>query len=177
MKKLTQFILHVFHDYIFPRQLAFGVFFLNLLGDKKYCQMLHEKIKKCHPGTVGHALRLFMKKHGFKFVPWYEKHDLKHVILGYGTTAPQEMCMQAFMFGNAGFRPIITLITLSFLIWTPDAWKHLPYHYFIGKMAAPVGGLKVEDVAERELVEVRRELKLAEAKEKVDAFYKGLELI
>jgi len=62
MKTLSRFILHVFHDYFFPRQLAFGVYFLNLFGDKKYCQMLHEKINKCQPNTVGHALRLFMKK-------------------------------------------------------------------------------------------------------------------
>ena len=46
----------------------------------------------------------------------------------------------------------------------------------MGKMARPVGGLKVEDVADRNLLELQRELQLNEAKSKVDAFFKGLSL-
>ena len=105
----------------------------------------------------------FFERNGFDFVPYYEKHDLKHVLLGYDAAAPEEMCMQAFMFGNAGFRPFIKLFTIIFLIWTPDAWRELPYHFLIGRFTKPIGGLRVEDLAHRDLQAVRNEIGLMEA--------------
>ncbi|MEO1264046.1 MAG: hypothetical protein AAFZ15_34895 [Bacteroidota bacterium] len=162
MKKL----ISLFHDVIFPRQLAFGVFFLNLFGDKKYGAQLKERIVKSDEGTVGFELNDFMHRNGLTFVPWYEKHDLKHAILGYGITPPEEMYMQAFMFGNAGFSPLITLITLSFLIWIPDAWRSLPYHFLVGKFTKPIGGLTVEGTVELDLKRLREDINLEEARQR-----------
>lgn len=176
MKTFARRILRLFHEVMFPKQLAFGVFFLKLFGKKNYCKQLKIRLLDCEAGTVGHELKGFMDTNGFEFVPHYEKHDLKHVLLGYGITAPEEMCMQAFMFGNAGFRPAITLITFSFLIWTPDAWHDLPYHFLVGRFAKPVGGLRVEDLADRNLLELRQEIGLQEAFWKADLLFHGLRL-
>ena len=171
MKTLARRILRFFHTVMFPKQLAFGVYFLKLFGDNNYCKQLKIKLLDCPEGSIGHELKQFMDAHGFEFVPHYEKHDLKHVLLGYGITAPEEMCMQAFMFGNAGFRPVITLITLTFLVWTPDAWRDLPYHFLVGRFTKPVGGIRVEDIAERNLLEMRREIGLTEAMWKADLLF------
>ena len=171
MKTFARRTLRFFHTVMFPKQLAFGVFFLKLFGDKNYCKQLKTKLLDCPEGTVGHELRCFMDANSLEFVPHYEKHDLKHVLLGYGITAPEEMCMQAFMFGNAGFRPVITLITLTFLVWTPDAWRELPYHFLVGRFTRPVGGLRVEDLAHRNLLEIRQEIGLTEAIWKADLVF------
>jgi ubiquinone biosynthesis protein Coq4 len=174
MKTLTQRILRCFHTVIFPKVLAFGVFFMKLFGDKHYCKQLKISLLQYPPGTVGHEMLCFFERYGFDFVPYYEKHDLKHVLLGYDATAPDEMRMQAFMFGNAGFRPFIKLFTIIFLIWTPDVWRELPYHFLIGRFTKPIGGLRVEDLAHRDLQEVRNEIGLMEAIWKADLLMKGL---
>ncbi len=174
MKGLKNKILYIFHNVFFPNQLAFGVFFLNLFGDKNYCRNLKVVLKRCPQGSFGHRLLDFMEEHGFDFVPWYEKHDMKHVLLGYGATAPEEMYMQAFMFGNAGFKPLVTIITLTFLIWTPDAWKDLPFHFMVGRMSKPIGNLVLEDIAESDLEELRNEIGLYEARRKAAMIYSEL---
>ncbi len=174
MHHILRRILRFSHEVIFPRQLAFGVFFLQLFGDRQRCKQLKIRLQDCPEGSVGCELLRLMERHGIHFVPWYERHDLKHLLLGYRLEACDEMRMQAFMFGNAGFSPFITLATLTFLLWVPDAWRDLPRHYFIGKMTRPIGGLNVEQVAHRNLEELRRELGLEDAKAQVALFFDAL---
>lgn len=174
MQKIIKFLLRISHEFIFPKQLAFGIFFLRLFGDKKYCINLKMKIEKCKKRTVGFVMNNFLDKNNLSLVPWYEQHDLKHVITGYGISAAEEMRMQAFMFGNAGFRPMVTLMTLSFLIWTPDVWKELPYHFLIGKFTKPIRGLQIEEVMDLDLLELQQNIGLEEARLKASYFFKEL---
>lgn len=115
-------------------------------------------------GTLGKELWLLMKQKNLAFVPWYENHDLKHVLLGYPQYPPDEIRMQAFMFGNAGFSVIHTLIFLLFVIWIPEVWPELPYHYRVGKLTAPVGSWRLADVADRELADLRKQIGLEAAR-------------
>ncbi len=170
MKKLKCLFYNLRCKVIFPNQLAFGVFFLKLLGNQKYCRRLARQVASAPAGSVGEALQNFMQKHQFEFVPYYEKHDLKHAILGFAAEAQDEMRMQAFMFGNAGFSPMITLIYLTFVIWTPEMWSEIPLYYYIGQKTAPIAHYTVEDLLDKNLLEFRQEIgllaaiRLAEAK-------------
>ena len=148
------------HEIIFPNQLAFGVWFLKTFAKNEYTSNLKSRLKKCEKGTIGAELLKFMDSHGFDFVPHYEKHDLKHVILGYKTNPNDEMRMQAFMFGNSGYPPIITLISLSFLIWTPEMWKDFKTHYNRGKQVTPLGNVKVDAVMNENLEAFRKQIGL-----------------
>ena len=174
MKTFARRTRRLFHTVMFPKQLAFGVFFLKLFGDKNYCKQLKIKLLQCPNNTVGHEMLCFLTTNGFELVPYYEKHDMKHVLLGYGTSATEEMYMQAFMFGNAGFQPIGTLIFLSFLVWTPYILSELPYHFLIGRFTKPVGGLRVEDLAHCNLLELRQEIGLKEAIWRADLVFGNL---
>jgi hypothetical protein len=117
---------------------------------------------------VGHALVAFLDAHGHRLVPGYERHDLKHVLLGYSTSPPDEMRMQAFMTGNAGFGRE-SLMALCFLPWTPDAWPSLPRHYVAGRYAARAGGRDVAATAPESLADLQRQLGLDEAFRRADA--------
>ncbi len=151
-------ILYFFHEVIFPAQLEFGTKILRFFGDQKKYDRLQIQISELPDGTIGKELHRMMEKNGINFVPWYEKHDLKHLVLGYLPTAPDEMRMQAFMFGNAGFS-VFSIFTFSiFLIWTPDVWHDLPRHFRLGKKCKPIGGLKIEEVMYRNLEGFRREI-------------------
>lgn len=148
----------------FTKQLAFGVFFLRYFGNEEKCKRLTEELSQFPNGTVGRTLYQKMKNQNITFVPYYESHDLKHVLLGYDMEAGQEMQMQAFMFGNSGFSLWYTLITLSFLIWTPEVWSSLPYHYRVGKHCASIANWTVEQVAAKNLQELRHEIGLYDAR-------------
>lgn len=148
------------HEIIFPNQLAFGVSFLKTFAKNEYTSNLKTKLKECAEGTIGAELLKFMNNHGFDFVPHYEKHDLKHVILGYKTNPNDEMRMQAFMFGNSGYSPIITLISLSFLIWTPEMWKDFKTHFQRGKKVSSLGNVKVDSVMHENLKAFRQKIGL-----------------
>lgn len=154
------------HRVLFARQLAFFVFFLNIFGHKKRVNEELSVLQYCAPGTLGQKIWEMMQANNLEFVPWYEHHDMKHALLGYPQHAPDEMRMQAFMFGNAGFSPFYVFIFAIFVIWTPDAWSSLSYHYRCGQYTAPIGGWRILDFAHRDLAELRLEIGLDAAKEK-----------
>lgn len=166
MKNILKYLAH---DIIFSKQLAFGVFFLNLFGNKKYTQQLEKYLETLPQNTVGYEIITTLKEHGHSLVPGYETHDLKHVILGYKMEANQEMLMQAFMVGN-DFTLLNSFIALFFVIWTPKIWGELKYHYKIGKLTKSIGRLKIEDIAHLTVEEVRQQIGLYAAREKTKAF-------
>jgi hypothetical protein len=153
------------HRVIFAWQLTFPVFLLNLIGNKKKVNDDLAILGTCAPGTLGRAVWDMMQANHLDFVPWYVNHDLKHALLGYPQQAPDEMRMQAFMFGNAGFSCFYVFIFLAFVIWTPDAWSSLPYHYRCGRLTKPIGHWRIEAFAHRDLEALRLEIGLEVARE------------
>ena len=153
------------HRVIFARQLAFGVFFLKLFGDKQASRRLFKSLEHCGVGTLGHSVWHMLHSRNRVFVPGHENHDLKHALLGYRQEAPEEMRMQAFMFGNAGFSLFSVITYLTFIIWTPDVWRDLHYHYYCGRFTKPIGHWHIETFAHRNLEELRLEIGLEAARE------------
>lgn len=176
MKILARRILRFFHTVIFPKQLAFGIMVLKLIGDKNYGKMLKTKLRAYPMGTVGYELLQFLAKNDFDFVPYYEHHDMKHVLLDYDTSAKGEICMQVFMFGNAGASPVSLFLFFSFVIWVPDLWHELPYHFLIGRFCKPLSKMQIEEIAGRNVFELRKEICLEEAKWKAGMLWQGLRL-
>lgn len=158
-------------EIVFPKQLAFGVFFLNLFGNRTYSETLEKYLETLPPNTIGNEIITTLKKHGHRLVAGYETHDLKHILLGYEMEADDEMLMQAFMVGN-NFTFLNTFISLFFVIWTPNVWCKLKYHYLIGKLTKCIGHWKIEDVAHLSIDEVRKQIGLKQAQITVERFHK-----
>jgi hypothetical protein len=148
---------------IFHQQLAFGVFFLKLFGQRHQTHQLFVSLENYQEGTLGKEIWHMLCKKEYELVPYYEKHDLKHVLLGYPQAAGDEMKMQAFMFGNAGFKLPMVFISMIFVIWTPEVWLEMPYHYRVGQLTKSVGGWKIEDYAHRNVAELQQEIGLIAA--------------
>lgn len=101
---------------IFPFQLSIAIRFLKFIGDTNECKRLTQQMSCLPANTLGRHLYLLMQENGVSLVPWYKEHDLKHALLGYQMTALDEMRMQCFMWGNAGFYSLNTLISFCFII-------------------------------------------------------------
>lgn len=83
--------------------------------------------------TLGLALGRHMQHYKLQFIPGFEEHDIKHLILGYDVTVPGEIRLSAFEFG-AGNRSFMTLGV--FLLGIPlaaDLWPQMIEDYKHGK--------------------------------------------
>ena len=59
-----------------------------------------EELKHFPEGTLGKELVNFLEIKKLELLPYYAKHDIKHILLGYDTTDEGEGCLQCFMLGN-----------------------------------------------------------------------------
>lgn len=73
-------------------------------------------------GTVGYELFLFFSRNNLKMLPHYEKHDIKHVVLGYPPNETGEVCLQTFMLANGR-------ITLPVIVSVIIGWTIMPEHW------------------------------------------------
>lgn len=52
------------------------------------------------PGSLGHALGLYLMDLGFELMPKLESHDVFHLLTGVRTDVPGEIELQFVLFGN-----------------------------------------------------------------------------
>lgn len=89
-----------------------------------------------YPNTsLGFHLAAFLLTHNFEIQPKLEDHDVFHVLTGIGTTVPEEISMQYYLWGN-GKRSLYqyAVIALGSLLF-PDHIKLFLRAYRRGKSA------------------------------------------
>lgn len=81
-------------------------------------------LKNLPTGTLGHELIHFIEEKDLKLLPYYAKHDIKHLLLEYDTTDCGEVCLQCFMLGNGHVSfPVISTVLYGVVTMT-EYWKH-----------------------------------------------------
>lgn len=73
-------------------------------------------------GTLGRDLIKMLDEHQLQLLPYYVKHDIKHVLLGYDTTGEGEVCLQCFMLGNRHLSFPVMATVLFGLFTMPEYW-------------------------------------------------------
>jgi len=80
------------------------------------------QLQRFPEGTVGKALFQFFNDHQLDLMPHYEKHDIKHVVLGYPPTEEGEVSLQCFMLANGRITlPVVFSVFIGLAIM-PDKW-------------------------------------------------------
>lgn len=74
-------------------------------------------------GTVGNELYLFLRQHQLDLLPYYEKHDIKHIILEYPPNEKGEVCLQCFMLANGRYTIPVLLAVLFGFFTMPEYWS------------------------------------------------------
>jgi ubiquinone biosynthesis protein Coq4 len=140
-----------------------------------------QRLRRLPDGTLGHEFAAFMEQQGLSVVfypvipvtdelSWLEmrfrqQHDLLHVVLGFPTSIPGELGVQAFQVAQTNTPVASALIGAGLLHcaflkpWLLHAClSEVTRGFTLGKSMRPVLGYRFEDMWDRSLEEVRAEL-------------------
>ena len=122
-------------------------------------RLLEEKLSKLRAmdeGTVGKEIACMLDRKGYRLIPKYENHDLKHIVLGYEMTMKDEIIMQAYLVGNGNLTGPC-LIFLSLALFYPKTWTELPNAYRCGKKRKSIHLLTIDACRNRNLKELQEQ--------------------
>jgi hypothetical protein len=119
-----------------------------------------ESLQQCETGSVGRELYHFFYNNGLDMLPHYEKHDIKHVVLGYAPTETGEVCFQCFMLANGRITiPVLFSVTIGLLIM-PESWPAFRKAWKRGRAIPSLNKLDWFALVPRQLSGVREKLQL-----------------
>ncbi len=75
-------------------------------------------------GTLGNDLALFLQHKKLQLLPYYAKHDIKHILLQYDTTDEGEVSLQCFMLGNGHVSVPVAATVLYGFLTMPEYYKN-----------------------------------------------------
>ena len=85
------------------------------------------------PGTLGRRLGQFLQSNNLELIPSFENHDVFHVLMDYGLTAPEEVALQWSLFGN-GKRSLFSFAAIFIgTVCFPEYWGWFRKAYRQGK--------------------------------------------
>lgn len=91
--------------------------------------------------SVGFQLHQFFENNALDLLPYYEKHDIKHIILDYPPTEEGEVCLQTFMLANGRITiPILIAVYYGWLTM-PEYWSSFKSAWRRGRKNMPLSNL------------------------------------
>lgn len=129
---------------------------LQLLVARNSCRQKMGYMRSLPAHSVGHDLAHMLDSKGLKLIPGFTKHDLDHLILGYGMDPEEELCMQAYLIGNGRWQ-LQCFLFLSSAVLLPGLWGTLCAHYNLGKQSEPISSLTLDDCVDQNTDQIRRQ--------------------
>jgi ubiquinone biosynthesis protein Coq4 len=97
-----------------------------------------ENLQQLPGNSLGRQLADFLERKKLALLPYYARHDIKHILLDYDTTDEGEVCLQCFMAGNGHLSfPVIATILYGYCTM-PEHWKLFRQAYRRGKVATRI---------------------------------------
>lgn len=129
--KLLVFLTH---------QLALPI--LKIIRSPQKFEFTKEALYQLPEGTLGRELVTMLNKKNLRLLPYYAKHDIKHILLQYDTTDEGEVCLQCFMLGNHHLSfPVLATVVFG-MITMPEYWNKFNHAYQRGSRCKPIVGWK-----------------------------------
>ncbi|MFM2268097.1 MAG: hypothetical protein RL757_1538 [Bacteroidota bacterium] len=125
---------------------------------KRRTQQYLLRLKMSPQNTIGNDIFRLLDKDALKPIPFFEEHDLKHLILGYGMSSEEEVRMQCYLLGNGNRSMSCLLFVLSGLL-LPSCWKTFYDDYNKGKKSKNILNLKLEDCLHLSTTEIQHKYK------------------
>ncbi|MFT3979876.1 MAG: hypothetical protein QM687_05355 [Ferruginibacter sp.] len=100
-----------------------------------------ESLQQFPEGTMGRMLASFLEEKKLDLLPYYARHDMKHILLEYDTTDEGEGCLQCFMLGNGHLSfPVVATVLYCFSTM-PEHWIVFRQAFKRGRASQPVANL------------------------------------
>ena len=101
-----------------------------------------EALQKFPVNSLGFDLVHFLHRKDLQLLPYYARHDIKHILLQYDTTDEGEGCLQCFMLGNGHVSfPVIATVLYGY-VTMPEYWGSFRKAFRRGRQCAPIDGWK-----------------------------------
>ncbi len=114
------------------------------------------QLRALKKGTVGKEVAEMLDKKGYRLIPKFENHDLKHIVLEYEMTMEDEIKMQAYLVGN-GNTTFPCLLFLSLGLFYPSIWNDLAAEFRQGKSTNSIQLLTLDNCMDKSLTEIKNE--------------------
>lgn len=116
-----------------------------------------EQLLALPDGTLGKDLAVYLEKNNFQLLRNYERHDCKHIILGYAMDEAGEARMQFYFLGNRHYSvPVICTVLICFCLM-PEYWKQFYADYRLGKRGKPFDDLDYNLLAHMNTLDLRKQ--------------------
>lgn len=96
---------------------------LQLIRKPEYFPFDKKALSLLPDHSVGQALLHFLESRQLQLLPYYAKHDIKHVLLEYDATDEGEVCLQCFMLGNGHISFPVAATVLYGWATMPEYWS------------------------------------------------------
>ncbi len=109
--------------------------YTNMFKNHKPWGIYKDDLLQYHEASLGKHLGIFLDKHGFELISKVERHDVYHVLTGYGIKVEDEIALQYLCFGNGKRSPYLYGAMILGTIILPDYLNYYYKSYHIGKNA------------------------------------------
>ena len=117
-----------------------------------------EELKNFPDETLGKDLIDFLETKKLDLLPYYARHDIKHILLNYDTTDEGEGCLQCFMLGNGHFSfPVIATVLYGF-VTMPEYWGSFKKAYAKGKSCKPISNWKWFEILTEKTTDLKHKM-------------------
>jgi ubiquinone biosynthesis protein Coq4 len=121
---------------------------LQLLRNEQKFKYTLAELLALPEGSLGYQLAKFLRDKNLQLLPYYARHDIKHILLGYDTTGEGEVCLQCFMLGNRHVSiPVIATVLYGF-VTMPEHWREFKTAFRRGKKCEPISCWKWFEILE-----------------------------
>lgn len=97
-----------------------------------------QQLQQFENGTLGKDLVNFIEEKELELLPYYARHDIKHILLEYDTTDDGEVCLQSFMLGNGHISfPVMATVIYGF-VTMPEHWNKFRAAFKRGRKATVI---------------------------------------
>ncbi len=132
--------------------------FLQYVRREKPFPYKREELKQLPEKSLGYELVHFLGHKKLELLPFYVRHDIKHILLQYDTTDEGEVCLQSFMLGNGHFSFPVLATVLYGIFTMPEYWKKFWKAYCRGKAVAPIEDWNWFSIIELPTIELRKKI-------------------
>lgn len=135
-----------------------AVWFIHLVFLKKEPLIDIAELEKQPEGSLGRAIAHCLQQHKLSFVPYFESHDLKHVVFDYKMSPLDEIRLQACMIGNGNWSLPSIAIFLFGAILLPSQWSLFYKDFRKGLEAQPIKDWSIDAYASQDLLKLRQQV-------------------